>query len=225
MHSHSSLLPTLSKFISQYVSTPRLPHTLEPRQEPPQEMIHSRPHPLEIWRTARRLFVEEMTFLDTAPGPAAHCGHCKKKLDLSDGRFFCCISCSEVLCYSCCIVDHRCRPLHILKVSGLSHSFLKYVANNTRRNGRASFGTPPPFAKLGWCTSLGTAGAFVLVQIPLCGSCTSSTPPGCRPSSTSSALAVPLRHPRSKFWRRAGFKRLHSRRSARRGHCGLNSKN
>ncbi|KAJ7184066.1 hypothetical protein C8R46DRAFT_1208297 [Mycena filopes] len=74
-----------------------------------------RPHPLELWRTAKQLFAEEMAFPDTPPGPAAHCGRCKTKLDLTDGRFFSCGVCSEVLCHTCCLFDHRRRPLHMLR--------------------------------------------------------------------------------------------------------------
>ncbi|KAJ7184055.1 hypothetical protein C8R46DRAFT_1026069 [Mycena filopes] len=56
-----------------------------------------------------------MAFPDTPPGPSAHCGRCKSTLDLAEGRFFSCATCSEVLCHSCCVFDHRRRPLHILR--------------------------------------------------------------------------------------------------------------
>ncbi|KAJ7483695.1 hypothetical protein B0H11DRAFT_2231846 [Mycena galericulata] len=70
--------------------------------------------PLAIFTSARRLFMEELAGGE-APGPAAHCGHCKNAMGSGDLQFFSCDTCAEVFCYSCCIMDHRQRPLHFLK--------------------------------------------------------------------------------------------------------------
>ncbi|KAJ7490091.1 hypothetical protein B0H11DRAFT_2229608 [Mycena galericulata] len=71
-------------------------------------------NPLAIFTSARRLFMEELAGRE-APGPAAHCGHCKTAMGSGDLRFFSCNVCTEVFCFSCCIMDHRRQPLHFLK--------------------------------------------------------------------------------------------------------------
>ncbi|KAJ7182633.1 hypothetical protein C8R43DRAFT_1116266 [Mycena crocata] len=53
---------------------------------------------LAAWRTAGQVWLNDIT-TDDVPGPAAHCGRCK----------------FQILCYACCIMDHRRTPLHFLK--------------------------------------------------------------------------------------------------------------
>ncbi|KAJ7456846.1 hypothetical protein B0H11DRAFT_2243726 [Mycena galericulata] len=71
-------------------------------------------NPLAVFTSAKRLFMEELAEGE-APGPAAHCGHCKIAMGTGDLRFFSCNVCEEVFCFSCCIMDHRRQPLHFLK--------------------------------------------------------------------------------------------------------------
>ncbi|KAJ7682138.1 hypothetical protein DFH06DRAFT_1314361 [Mycena polygramma] len=80
------------------------------------ELMPDNSDPTSMWCTARDVMMCEVN--KEAPGPAAHCGGCKTYVwsEVDGGaRFFTCAACAALLCYTCCVADHRQAPLHFLR--------------------------------------------------------------------------------------------------------------